>query len=104
MENIYYERLERNPTSKSHVATRPSLLYGTVRQCYTLFGYKVRLRDLEFDTISLLRSGCHPSYRHFRFYHPITGVKVYIDCPCTHHEDIWGNEGIAPLILNLGTR
>jgi hypothetical protein len=25
-------------------------------------------------------------------------------CPFAHHEDIWGNGGKAPLILNIGTR
>jgi len=29
---------------------------------------------------------------------------IEANCLCAHHESLWGSGGIAPLILNLGTR
>jgi hypothetical protein len=31
-------------------------------------------------------------------------AKVNVKLSCAHHEDVWGNRGIAPFIINVGTR
>jgi hypothetical protein len=35
---------------------------------------------------------------------PLPFMKYKYTCPCARHEDIEGNRGIVPLILNLGTK
>lgn len=32
------------------------------------------------------------------------GLRLTQSCPCAHYEATWGSEGVAPLILHLGTR
>jgi hypothetical protein len=56
-------------TQITHVATRPSWCYGTVRQCYTLRGCKVRRSRVRYHFTAAL---CQPP-------HPIIGVKVHTE-------------------------
>jgi hypothetical protein len=43
-----------------------------------------------------------------KFFSCLTKLHVMKTCPVFNyalcHEDVWGNGGIAPFILNLGTR